>query len=147
MPRCAKMLDVSHVIPLSLDSQVLGVAAEVIELVHVDFGSPIADLAATVATRLPCLNEFSIPNPESRIHPESINAKQCQAMPSWPSGSKWQSHRSRPSPLDAPSSQWTRSFAASLPFQVVSRFSWDRRDRGQKRKSADLKHPVRPDWQ
>mmetsp|Transcript_52458 Transcript_52458/g.114492 ORF Transcript_52458/g.114492 Transcript_52458/m.114492 type:complete len:281 (-) Transcript_52458:228-1070(-) len=36
-------LDVSHVIPLSLDSQVLGVAAEVIELVHVDSGSPIAD--------------------------------------------------------------------------------------------------------
>jgi len=80
------MLDVSHVIPLSLDSQVLGVAAEVIELVHVDSGSPIADLAATVATRLPCLNEFSIPNPESRIHPESINAKQCQVGQVDPSG-------------------------------------------------------------
>jgi hypothetical protein len=75
------MLDVSHVIPLSLDSQVLGVAAEVIELVHVDSCSPIADLAATVATRLPCLNEFSIPNP-SRIH-------QCQAMPSNAKLAKW----------------------------------------------------------
>ena len=81
------MLDVSHVIPLSLDSQVLGVAAEVIELVHVDSGSPIADLAATVATRLPCLNEFSIPNPESIPNPSMpSNAKQCQVGQVDPSG-------------------------------------------------------------
>lgn len=103
-----KGLDVSHMIPLSLNAQIKGIASKVVELVHIDSSSPVADLATFP------LATASIKK-QNGLCADWIH---CYFF------AKLQSHKSKLSQLDDPSSHWTRSFATVLPLAVSSSFSW-----------------------
>lgn len=106
-----KGLDVSHMIPLSLNAQIKGIASKVVELVHIDSSSPVADLATFP------LATASIKK-QNGLCGDWMDWIHCHFF------AKLQSHKSKLSQLDDPSSHWTRSFATVLPLAVSSSFSW-----------------------
>ena len=96
----ARRLDVSHVVPLSLNAQMLRIAAKVVELVDINSRSPVADLGRSQRCSL------------------GVGA------------AKLQSHRSRPFRRDDPSSHWAICFWVVLLLRIFSIPSWARKQPG-----------------